>query len=59
MVKIVRKTGEARRLIKGGACSINDQKIGDEKMVVTADAFADGPITIKAGKKNRKRVKLV
>jgi len=50
---------DARRLIKGGGCSINDQKISDEKMVVTADAFADGPITIKAGKKNRKRVKLV
>ena len=50
---------DARRLIKGGACSINDQKIGDEKMVVTADSFADGPITIKAGKKNRKRVKLI
>ena len=50
---------DARRLIKGGACSIDDAKIADEKMVITADAFAKGPITLKAGKKNRKRVKLL
>ena len=50
---------DARRLIKGGACSIDDAKISDEKMVITAEAFAKGPITLKAGKKNRKRVKLL
>ena len=50
---------DARRLIKGGACSIDDAKISDEKMTITADAFAKGPITLKAGKKNRKRVKLL
>ncbi len=50
---------DARRLIKGGACSIDDAKIADEKMVITAEAFAKGPITLKAGKKNRKRVKLL
>lgn len=50
---------DARRLIKGGACSIDDAKISDEKMVITADAFAKGAITLKAGKKNRKRVKLL
>ncbi len=50
---------DARRLIKGGACSIDDAKISDEKMTITAEAFAKGPITLKAGKKNRKRVKLL
>ena len=50
---------DARRLIKGGACSIDDAKISDEKLIVTADAFAKGAITLKAGKKNRKRVKLI
>lgn len=50
---------DARRLVMGGACSINDTKISDVKMTVTAEQFVDGPITLKSGKKNRKRIKLV
>ena len=50
--------GEARRLILGGACFVDDAKITDVKTVVTPASFAGGPITIKAGKKNRRRVKL-
>ncbi|MBQ6471766.1 MAG: tyrosine--tRNA ligase [Victivallales bacterium] len=50
--------GEARRLVKGGAVAIDDAKMTDERAVVTADLFHDGCLTLKAGKKNRKRVQL-
>lgn len=50
---------EARRLVMGGGCHIGNEKATDVKAVITETAFADGPITIKAGKKNRKRVKLI
>lgn len=50
--------GEARRLVQGGGCYINDDKVTDFKAVITAENFANGPITLRAGKKNRKRIKL-
>ena len=60
MVKagLAASNSEARRLVKAGACSIDDAKATDEKAVVASDAFADGAITLRVGKKNRKRVKL-
>ncbi len=50
--------GEARRLVQGGGCYINDDKVTDVRAVITKEMFADGPLTLRAGKKNRKRVKL-
>ncbi len=50
--------GEARRLVKGGAVALDDAKVSDEKMLVTAETFANGPLTLKVGKKNRKRITL-
>lgn len=50
----------ARQLVKGGGCSIDDTKITDEKYRVTAQDFNDeGILTLKAGKKSRKRIRLV
>ncbi|MBR6373853.1 MAG: hypothetical protein IKS20_11790, partial [Victivallales bacterium] len=50
--------GEARRLVQGGGCYINDEKVSDIKKVITKDDFVAGPLTLRAGKKNRKRIKL-
>lgn len=60
MVKagLAASNGAARRLVEGGACFMNDAKIDDFKRIVTADDFASGPITLRAGKKNRKRITL-
>ncbi len=49
--------GEARRLIRGGGCYIDDKRITDEKRVVTLADFDDrGRLMLRAGKKNRRRV---
>ena len=60
MVKagLAASNGAARRLVEGGACFLNDAKIDDFKKVITADDFASGPITLRAGKKNRRRITL-
>ena len=50
--------GEARRLIKGGGCYLDDARISDEKAIITAADFTDGALTLRAGKKARKRVLL-
>lgn len=50
--------GEARRLITGGGAYLNDNKINDINKNVTKADFADGPIIIKAGKKNIRRISL-
>ncbi len=49
---------DARRLIQGGGCSIDDRRIGDAKYTVTSADFQNGVLTLKAGKKSRKRIKL-
>lgn len=51
--------GEARRLVKGGGISINNQKISDEKAMITADWFIEGEyLLIRRGKKDYRLVKL-
>lgn len=42
---------EARRLIKGGGARLNDRKIEDEGLMVTAADASDGVIKLSAGKK--------
>ncbi|MFO7636353.1 MAG: tyrosine--tRNA ligase [Clostridia bacterium] len=43
--------GEARRLVLDGGITVNDVKVDDFKMKVTVDAFKEGEILIRRGKK--------
>lgn len=49
--------GEVRRLIKQGGAKINDEKVSDEELLVTAAAITDGQIKLSAGKKRHALVK--
>jgi len=55
---LCQSNGDARRLIKGGGAYINDERISNMDMNVKSDAFADGFIILKAGKKNIKKITL-
>ena len=55
---LCKTSSDARRLVKGGGCSIDDRKITEEKYQISANDFVDGSFTLKAGKKSRKRIKL-
>lgn len=48
--------GEARRLIRGGGCYLNDQRVQDEKRQITVDDMVEGAILLRAGKKKLCRV---
>jgi tyrosyl-tRNA synthetase len=49
---LVASNGEARRMIRGGGCKINDQKIEDENAVYNDTAIQDpGIIKVSVGKK--------
>jgi tyrosyl-tRNA synthetase len=50
---------EARRLIKGGGCYLDDERIKDEKLLLAPEHFHAGLVTLRAGKKARKRIKLL
>lgn len=56
---LTKSNGEARRIIKQGGVSINDEKVGDPSIEVTEDLFEDGRIIIKKGKKNFHKVELI
>ncbi|MGI9501352.1 MAG: tyrosine--tRNA ligase, partial [Geminicoccaceae bacterium] len=53
---LVMSKGEARRLIRGGGARINDNRIIDEDLVVSADDLRDGALKISSGKKRHIRV---
>ena len=55
---ICKSTSDARRLIQGGAVSLDDVKVTDVNFTITADNFAAGSITLRAGKKNFRKVVL-
>ena len=55
---ICKSTSDARRLIQGGAVSLDDAKVTDVNFALTADNFASGCITLRAGKKNFRKVVL-
>lgn len=55
---LTKSNGEARRIIKQGGVSINDEKVADPSIEVTEDLFEDGRIIIKKGKKNFHKVEL-
>ncbi len=49
---LVASNGEARRLIKGQGCKINDTLVSDENQVITPDHLMDpGVLKVSAGKK--------
>ena len=56
---LTKSNGGARRIIKQGGVSINDEKVGDPSIEVTEDLFEDGRIIIKKGKKNFHKVELI
>ena len=50
---ICKSTSDGRRLIQGGAVSIDDVKVTDPNYAVKADQL---PLTLKSGKKNFRRL---
>ncbi len=48
---LVPSKGEARRLIQQNGVSVNDEKVSDVNMVITADMFGENGMIIKKGKK--------
>ena len=57
-VGLTQSNGEARRLVKQGGVSVNDEKISDVSLEITEDLFDEGKIIIKKGKKNFHRILL-
>ncbi len=55
---ICKSTSDGRRLIQGGAVSLNDEKITDVNTLLTAENFSAGSLTLRAGKKNFRKVTL-
>ena len=47
---------EARRLVRGGGCYLNDRRLDNETQTVTVADLADGQMLLRAGKKNLRRV---
>lgn len=47
---------DVRRLVEGGGCFVNDNKITDVKAVITKDDAKDGEMILRAGKKRIMRV---
>ena len=48
---LIKSKGEGRRLIQQGGVSLLDEKITDPLYTISADAFADGDLILKKGKK--------
>ena len=55
---LCKSNSDGRRLIQGGAVSIDDEKVADPVAAVTRDRFKAGGLTLRAGKKNFRRVVL-
>jgi tyrosyl-tRNA synthetase len=53
---LAKSNGEVRRLIKGGGCYCNDERIVDDTLTVSTNDLQDGQLVIRAGKKNRRRI---
>lgn len=53
---LCKSNSDGRRLIQGGAVSVDEVKVTDPVAAVTRDSFKDGGLTLRAGKKNFRRV---
>jgi tyrosyl-tRNA synthetase len=49
---------DARRLIRGGGCYVNGERLADEKRTITPTDLDNGQILLRAGKKNLRRIVL-
>jgi len=56
--KLETSKSEIRRLIKGNGVKINNNVVGDEKLVINKELFKDNLIKISLGKKRHLKVKL-
>lgn len=54
---LVASNAEARRLIRGGGAKVNDQKVEDEALIITANDLQEGVIKLSSGRKNHILVK--
>ena len=54
---LAKSNGEARRLIKGGGASVNNEVVSDEMAQVTMKDLRDGAIKLSAGKKRHALMK--
>ena len=60
MAGLAKSNGEARRAVRGGAVRVNDEKVSDERMVLTPDHLnSDGVIKLSFGKKRHVLLKPV
>jgi tyrosyl-tRNA synthetase len=50
-LNFAKSNGEARRLIQGGGCRVNDQKAAEDRALTGDDIVSPGVIKIAAGKK--------
>mmetsp|Transcript_14543 Transcript_14543/g.37706 ORF Transcript_14543/g.37706 Transcript_14543/m.37706 type:complete len:482 (+) Transcript_14543:3-1448(+) len=57
-LEFAKSKSEVRRLIEGGGARLNDEKIEDAALVVTAEQFADGQVKVSSGKKKHGLVKI-
>ena len=57
-VKLIPSKGEGRRLIQQNGLSVNDEKVTDPNMVVTADLFDGDGMIVRKGKKVYHRITL-
>ncbi len=55
---LIKSKGEGRRLIQQGGVTLQDEKISDPLYTISADAFANGDLILKKGKKVFYRVTL-
>ncbi len=56
---LAQSNSDTRRLIRGGGCYINGERITDEKREVTSEDLLNSEILLQAGKKKRIRIKAV
>ncbi|MBD5397890.1 tyrosine--tRNA ligase [bacterium] len=57
-VSLCKSKSDARRMITSGAVSVNDEKISDDKFVITKTLSKDGKILLSVGKKNKAILKI-
>lgn len=57
-VSLCKSKSDARRMIASGAVSVNDEKIADDKFVITKEMAKDGKILLCVGKKNKAILKI-
>ncbi|MEE8408153.1 MAG: tyrosine--tRNA ligase [Myxococcota bacterium] len=56
--KLASSKSEARRLVQQNAIKLNDERVADDKLLVTSSHFSEGHLTLRAGKKKVHRVTL-